>query len=50
MLGDFEFVIDYASTTVFPRNLIMTRFYFKAPFGGATIQGWLDFNGGMYRD
>ena len=37
-------------TTVFPRNLAAARFYFKAPFGAATIRGRLDFEGGVYRD
>ena len=36
--------------TVFPRNLAAARFYFKAPFGAATIRGRLDFEGGVYRD
>ena len=36
--------------TVFPRNLAVARFYFKAPFGAATIRGRLDFEGGVYRD
>ena len=36
--------------TVFPQNLAAARFYFKAPFGAATIQGRLDFKGGIYRD
>ena len=36
--------------TVFPRNLAAARFYFKAPFGAATIRGQLDFEGGVYRD
>ena len=36
--------------TVFPRNLAAARLYFKAQFGAATIQGWLDFEGGVYRD
>ena len=36
--------------TVFPQNLATAGFYFKAPFGVATIQGWLDFEGGVYRD
>ena len=34
--------------TVFPRNLAVARFYFKAPFGAATIRGRLDFEGGVY--
>ena len=36
--------------TVFPRNLATAGFYFKAPFGAATIRGRLDFEGGVYRD
>ena len=36
--------------TVFPRNLAAVRFYFKAQFGAATIQGRLDFEGGVYTD
>ena len=36
--------------TVFPRNLAAAGFYFKAPFGVATIRGWLDFKDGVYRD
>ena len=36
--------------TVYPRNLAAARFYFKAPFGAATIRGRLDFEGGVYRD
>ena len=28
----------------------MARFYFKTQFGAATIRGWLDFEGGVYRD
>ena len=36
--------------TVFPRNLTAAGFYFKAPFGGATIRGRIDFEGGVYRD
>ena len=36
--------------TVFPRNLAAAGFYFKATFGAATIRGWLDFEGGVYRD
>ena len=38
------------TSTVFPRNLAAARFYFKAPFGAATIRGRLDFEGGVYRD
>ena len=37
-------------STVFPRNLAAARFYFKAPFGAATIRGRLNFKGGVYRD
>ena len=36
--------------TIFPRNVTLVRFYFKALFGVATIQWWLDFKGGVYRD
>ena len=36
--------------TTFPQNLATARFYFKAQFGAATTQGWLDFEGGVYRD
>ena len=36
--------------TVFPRNLATARFYFKALFDAATIQGQLDFEEGAYRD
>ena len=36
--------------SVFPQNLAVARFYFKAPLGAATIRGWLDFEGGIYRD
>ena len=39
-----------ASYTVFPWNLAAVRFYFKSPFGAATVQGRLDFEGGVYRD
>ena len=40
----------FYSYTVFPRNLAAARFYFKAPFGAATIRGQLDFEGSVYRD
>ena len=36
--------------TVFPRNFASARFYFKALIDEATIRGWLDFEGGVYRD
>ena len=36
--------------TVFPQNLTTARFYFKAQCGTVTIRGWLDFEGGVYRD
>ena len=35
---------------VFPRNLATATFYFKAAFGTVTIQGQLDFKGGIYSD
>ena len=37
--------VDYSVIihTVFPRNLAMARFYFKALFGAATIRGRQDF-------
>ena len=38
------------NNTIFPQNLAVVRFYFKAPFGAATIRGWLDFECGIYRD
>ena len=39
-----------STDTIFPRNLAMARFYFKATFGAAKIQGQPDFVGGVYRD
>ena len=36
--------------TVFPQNLTLARFYFRAQSGAATIRGRLDFKGGVYRD
>ena len=36
--------------TVFRQNLTVVRFYFKAPFGAATIRGRLDFKCSIYRD
>lgn len=36
--------------TVFSRNLTAVRFYFKDPFGVATIQRRLDFECSIYRD
>ena len=39
---------DYART-VFPQNLAAARFYFKALFGAAIIQGRLDVEGSVYR-
>ena len=36
--------------TVFPRNLVAARFYFKALFGATTIQGRLDIESGVCRD
>ena len=36
--------------TVFPRNLAMVRFNLKVLYLVATIRGWLDFEGGVYRD
>ena len=38
------------ANTIFPQNLAAAEFYFKAPFGVATIRGRLDFEGGVYRD
>ena len=35
--------------TIFPRNITLVRFYFKALFGVATVQWWLDFKGGVYQ-
>ena len=43
-------LLHVCKITVFPRNLAATGFYFKAPFGAATIRGRLDFEGGVYRD
>ena len=42
--------VTISEFTVFPRNLTVARFYFKAPFGVVTIRGRLDFEGGVYRD
>ena len=39
-----------STCTVFPRNLAAVRVYFKAFFDVATIRGWLDFEGSVYRD
>ena len=36
--------------TVFPRNLAAVRFNFKTLYHAVTIRGWLDFEGGVYRD
>ena len=36
--------------TVFPRNVAAVRFYFKALYHAAIIQGQLDFEGGIYGD
>ena len=36
--------------TIFSRDLAAVRFYFKAPFGAATIQGRVDFECSVYRD
>ena len=36
--------------TVFPRNLAVAKFNFKALYHAVTIRGQLDFEGGVYRD
>ena len=41
---------DLALATITTIFLATARLYFKALFDVATIQGWLDFEGGIYRD
>ena len=41
---------DFKRDTVFPQNLTMAIFYFKALFGVVTIRRQLDLEGGVYRD
>ena len=45
-----RYVLWWKITTTFPWNLTVARFYFKTLSDAATIQGWLDFKGGIYRD
>ena len=40
----------YLTYTVLPQNLAAARFNFEALYRAATIQGWLDFEGSIYRD
>ena len=47
---NFLLVLLYIANTVFPQNLAVVRFYFKAPFDAAIIRGQLDFEGDIYRD
>ena len=45
-----SYVYCNAGNTTFPWNLAVAKFYFKSLFGAATIQGRLDFEGGIHRD
>ena len=38
----------YHTLAVFPQNLVAAQYYFKDHYGVVTIQGQLDFEGGIY--